>query len=431
MEPLGVITGKVVDDDGEPVRGARMNALAYDYSRGSKTLNAHEFGNTDDRGEFRLFDLAPGRYLVRAWVQPEFSNPESAFNVHRSVPETGYAGTYYPQGTDSTQATASEVGPGAEVTGVNIRLRSVPVFHIRGKLNQSGDPGVNGGVNAAPCGGGSQPLNIDQLYGAADQTGTFDIPGVTAGTWCLTVQRGGGPNARLYGTATATVTDHSVTGVALEIAAMAPVPGVVTVEGQTTQEASFSVSLQRFGPFGQTGNSPVKDGAFTISNVLPETYQVMPQRLPQGWYLKSVQYGSQDVSEGLVTLRNDGTSLTLVVGTDGGQVTGTAQTDSGDPALNALVFIAPSDRFANRRDLFKTAGVDATGHFQASGLAPGEYKVYAFEDPDVFNFWYAADFRKEFSSRAATVTISAGSPSTAQVRTIPADELTKVKAKFQ
>jgi hypothetical protein len=106
------------------------------------------------------------------------------------------------------------------------------------------------------------------------------------------------------------------------------------------------------------------------------------------------------------------------------------QTDSGDPALNALVIIVPADRFANRRDLLKFTGVDVTGHFQSTGLAPGEYKVYAFEDPDI-NLWYAVDFRKELSSRATPITINPGSPSTVQVTTIPADDLAKAKAKFQ
>ncbi len=428
MDPLGVISGKVVDDDGEPVRDAQVTALASDYSRGTRTLNAQGYSHTDDHGEFRLFDLTPGRYLVRVWLRPEFSPAETP-NVHRSTPEMGYAATYYPQGTDPTGAVASEVAPGAEVTGVNIRLRSVPVYHIRGKLNQSGEGGPSGGVTAGLCGSAIPQSNVDQLYSSANQAGAFDISGVTAGSWCVTVQRGG-PNARVYGTASANITDHSVEGLVVDVAAMTAVPGVVIVDGQSTQQPNFNVTLQRIGNFAQNGNAPVTDGAFSIANVVPETYQVMVRGLPQGWYLKSMQYGTIDVSEGLVTLRNDGTTLTLVVGTDGGQLNGTVQTDSGDPAVNARVMIVPADRFANRRDLLKFPGVDGTGHFQSSGLAPGEYKVYAFEDPDV-NLWYAVDFRKELSSRAMPITINPGSPSTAQVKSIPADDLAKAKAKFQ
>jgi hypothetical protein len=157
---------------------------------------------------------------------------------------------------------------------------------------------------------------------------------------------------------------------------------------------------------------------------------VMVRGLPPGWYLKSMQYGPVDVSEGLVMLRNDGTALTLVVGTDGGQLSGTVQTESGDPALNAMVIVVPADRFANRRDLLKLTGVDATGHFQSAGLAPGEYKVYACEDSD-FNLWYASDFRKELSSHATSITVAAGGSATAQVKTISDDDLAKAKAKLQ
>ena len=429
MEPLGVITGKVVDDDGEPVRDAQVMALASDYSRGTRMLNAQGYSQTDDRGEFRLFDLIPGRYLVRASLHPDFSPVATMANVHRNTPEMGYAATYYPQGTDSTQAVASEVAPGAEVTGVDIRLHSVPVYHIRGKLNQGSDSGPSGGVTAAPCGSATPSVNVDQLRSMVNQSGAFDIPGVTPGTWCVTLQRGG-PNARAYGTATASITDHSVEGVIVDVAAMTAVPGVVIVDGQSTQQPNFNITLQRSGAFAQNGNAQVKDLAFSIANVVPETYQVMVRGLPQGWYLKSMQYGSQDISEGTVTLHNDGTTLTLVVGTDGGQLSGTVQTDSGDPAINARVIVAPTDRFANRRDLLKFTGVDPTGHFQSNGLAPGEYKVYACEDPD-FSLWYAVELRNELSSHATTITINAGSSSTAQLKTISADDLAKAKAKLQ
>ena len=427
LEPQGVIAGKVVDDDGEPVRDAQVQTLAYDYSRGTKMLSTMGATNTtDDRGEYRLFNLNPGRYMVRVKVRT--GADASPPNTHRTTPVMGYAPTYYPNGSEPAQAVASEVTPGSEVSGINFRLRSVPVYHIRGKVNQMEDTRNAVGITAAECGGSVASSNPDQLFAVTQPGGQFDISGVTPGTWCVTQQRGG-QGSLTYASETASVTDHSVDGLVLNPVVLSPLSGVIQVDGQSTQQPNVTVSLQRTTGY-QGATTPARDGKFTMNNLMPETYEVMVRGLPQGWYLKSMQYGTQDVSDGLLSLRNDGGTLTLVLGTDGGQLNGTIQTDSGDPGVNARVIVAPADRFANRRDLLKMAAADATGHFQTADLAPGDYKVYAWDDPDV-PMWLSADFRKELSSRAVTVTVGPGSPSTVQVTTVPPDDVTKAKAKFQ
>jgi hypothetical protein len=49
LRPLGVITGKVLDEDGEPLPNVNIQALRYDYSRGRKALLPVRNGSTDDR----------------------------------------------------------------------------------------------------------------------------------------------------------------------------------------------------------------------------------------------------------------------------------------------------------------------------------------------------------------------------------------------
>src|SRR5262245_34189043 len=65
MTPAAVITGRVVDDEGRPVRGAPVEALAYGYRNGRRELVTHgNSATTNDRGEFRLFWLDPGKYYL-------------------------------------------------------------------------------------------------------------------------------------------------------------------------------------------------------------------------------------------------------------------------------------------------------------------------------------------------------------------------------
>ena len=71
MTAAGVITGRIVDDEGRPVRGAPVEALAYGYANGRRQLVTRGSpAMTNDRGEFRLFWLNPGTYYLVANVPP-------------------------------------------------------------------------------------------------------------------------------------------------------------------------------------------------------------------------------------------------------------------------------------------------------------------------------------------------------------------------
>src|SRR5262249_28573159 len=66
MTAQAVITGRIVDSDGDPVQGVSIPPLQYRYTRGKRELSPLRFATTDDLGEYRLFGLAPGRYFLQA-----------------------------------------------------------------------------------------------------------------------------------------------------------------------------------------------------------------------------------------------------------------------------------------------------------------------------------------------------------------------------
>jgi hypothetical protein len=67
MMPTGVISGRVLDQ-GRPVRDVWVRAMRATYVNGERSLNIARYVPSDDRGEYRLFDLAPGRYFVSALI---------------------------------------------------------------------------------------------------------------------------------------------------------------------------------------------------------------------------------------------------------------------------------------------------------------------------------------------------------------------------
>ena len=64
----GVISGRVLDADGEPLSGVQVQVLARQYMRGQVRMMPRGGSSSDDRGEYRIFDLPPGRYFVSSGV---------------------------------------------------------------------------------------------------------------------------------------------------------------------------------------------------------------------------------------------------------------------------------------------------------------------------------------------------------------------------
>lgn len=66
LTPHGVISGRIVDEDGDPVAGVQVQAQSYRYFLGKKQLTAANGNSTNDLGEFRIFGLAPRKYYLSA-----------------------------------------------------------------------------------------------------------------------------------------------------------------------------------------------------------------------------------------------------------------------------------------------------------------------------------------------------------------------------
>ena len=432
LEPYSVISGKVTNEDGEPMRDVSIQTFSYNYVRGVKRVGSSGSVNTDDRGEFRLIDLRPGRYLIRAWLRAENSSAfvnvtQPSASPHINFPETGYAYTFYPNVNDPAQATLVRVAPGTTTPGIDFQLRSVPVFHLRGKVTKTQED-FRSNITATDCSHGDS-ANRDVSYNApTDYEGAFDLSGLAAGTYCLTTG-GGRRNATAFARRTVTITDRSVTDVELVPQPTQPVTGVVTTADQSPVPPRMRLNFQPIENQGNYG-AAVNDGKFEIDGMQPGTYQVIVSGLMPNTYLKSIQFGSQEVPTGNVAIGPEGGQISLLIGTDAGILAGTVQTESGDPAASAEITVVPDDALAQRADLVKTGSTDAKGSFQVRGLAPGTYRVYAWEDQDLRGLPSMPDFRKEFSGYAASVVINPSATANVQVKSIPAKETQPVKERF-
>lgn len=416
LTPQGVIAGKVVDEEGEPLRGVMISA-----SRQSGAMPGGRAGvggmGTDDRGEFRVANLGPGKYFITATYRQGMFGPGGAAPVASvpGQPEEGYVPTHYPGVTDIASASAIELGPGQEVSGLVIQLRKSRVYRIRGKV--IGVPiaeGMNrpnlqlmprqtqGGMGMMMGFGGGLP-NIKP-------DGTFEMTNVQPGSYNLVLMRFGEGRPQPLGRVPVDVTDAHVENVVVQAMEPVELTGMVRIEGVDKPEYRGSISLfaAESLPMGMTMGEIKPDGTFRITGAGRERYYINLFNLPEGMYLRSVKLSGQEARDLAIDLSGASavTSMELVLSPKGATLEGVVK--QGDKFAPGMYIVATPDPFRpEQRFLMKNATSDQTGRFKLTGLAPGRYRVSALEEQPSFGFNF--DFAVFKFADAAKVDVAEGS----------------------
>jgi len=91
LRRAATISGHLRDSDGTPITGLAVSLLKVGfYYNGLRTMERITTSTTDDRGEYRLFWVSPGRYYLSA------SNSDSYDLTGNMVQQKPYPPFYYP-----------------------------------------------------------------------------------------------------------------------------------------------------------------------------------------------------------------------------------------------------------------------------------------------------------------------------------------------
>ena len=425
LAPLSVIAGKVTDDADQPLDGVSVMALRYFYQGDSKTLNVGGSAQTDDRGQFRIFDIQPGRYYLVASAQyrgpSSYGDPE---RTHSTVPEQGYGALIYPGVADVSEASAHELKPGDEWLGANFRMRMRPAFHIRGRVAAA--PG-RANLQVQQCSPTLLPgRNLQAMMNR--QTGVFDVVGALSGTYCMTVVEPGrgGVAARR----TLTVKDGDVNDIVLTPETPLSVTGTIAIDGTPPAKMpGMNVAMRSDEDFQQARGQVKSDNTFQIDNVYPGRH-IISFSVGQQLYIKSMTYGSDDVSSGVIPNVQPGVALNIVLGTDPGEIDGTVQLGSLASGAPVRLVALPDAAHAARTDLVRYGSAAAEGSFTLPSLAPGDYKIYAIEQRDNEDMTNR-DLLKALEGNAVQVTVHAAGHEQISVTPVSAAEIVKALEKAQ
>ena len=125
LDRTGAIVGRIADRNGEGVLDVEVQALRRNDFRGHVTVMP-DYGSratTNDLGQFRLFNLSPGEYLV---VAAPVYFPRDLGTTRRS----GFVKTYYPGTRALKDARVVVVRPGKDNANVNFTLASGPLARV-------------------------------------------------------------------------------------------------------------------------------------------------------------------------------------------------------------------------------------------------------------------------------------------------------------
>ena len=421
LSPQAVITGKVLDEDGDPVANVQVRAFKVAYRLGKKQWTQVGNAGTSDIGEYRIANLNPGTYLVATNSRNQANLMlQPSGDALPDNPDTVYGATYFPNALDSANAQPLEVAAGAEVRGIDVRLRKTQVFRIRGKVaNVTGGRG-NVMVMLSPKDG----MNIASSSPARGPEYRFELRGVTPGSYVVHAQTGSN-NQPAIAFQDVRVSNSHVDNLVLTVEPGNDVQGTVKIEDATApvDVPNLSVFLRTSMPLTMGGPPRGKAGSdlkFTLKSVAPLQYTVSVSGVPDNCFVKSIRYAGQEVPEDGIAINSAG-EMTITLSATAGEVDGAVVDKAGKPVPGAIVALIPKDGPASA---IQSRFGDENGAVTFKGLKPGEYRLIAWEDIPS-GALQDPEFVKPFEGRGEAVKLDPGAKQAVQVKVIPAEETDK------
>jgi hypothetical protein len=424
--PLGAISGGVFDENGAPVAGARVEALAIRLNSPFVVLDRmvavpHKAVTTDSEGAFRISGLEENDYYVRVIPRENRANGRT------------YPTTYYPAATDPERAVKLFVAPGNESSGVHVRLIPGGVT-VRGRfVSESNAPAraVPLLMPRLPAGlvAPSPPAGISDSM-ASTQT-SFEIRGVPPGSYFL------------YGVTANRLNEPQWVRVPIEVGTenlndltvVLSTPGTIKGRLKTASDAvnpdqfdfsrlTFSVAFAELTVGLATGAlarvNPA--GEFEFEHLGEANVFLRPMYLDDGWFISGMQFDGEDVM-GTTFSSKPGRESTLevTISNAGGAITGIIKDSQDKPLKTARFVLMPELRLRGNPLLLKTGVANANGDFTIDAVPPGNYTLLAFPDEDRFTpaVLRDRDLLEKLEAFGYPLSIGAGQTIRADVTVVP------------
>lgn len=444
-----IISGRVTLVTGEPLLRMQVSAVRRVFDEtGWPTLRSVASAETNDRGEYRIAGVPEGRYYVRATppikslIDSEDRRAQSLRQPIPPKPTPGlYAPMFYPYSPVLATALAIDVKAGVETRNIDIAMAPGRDFTVSGRVSDPEAPYAE--AHIAMLYPANQPFPASLQSATVAKDGTFNIANVPPGSYWVMARvdrrytreqselamspgttRDQLPPLPPTGAALVKVVDSDISNVQITILRDTLIDGQITAENGPASVDAVTVAFHRFDTVGGLDATPSgiflrgNNGKFQYTNLTPGEFWLTVSNVPPGFYVKEGKFGDLDVLNRAFAFTSKLSSPLSIVLARGGIVGGTVTDAAGLPVAAQQVVLVP-DRPTDRKDFYKTATTAANGSFTILGVAPGDYRVFAWSTMPERYGYFDPDFVKPFQDRSARVGVSETTSASVEVKVIP------------
>ncbi|HET8781025.1 MAG TPA: carboxypeptidase-like regulatory domain-containing protein [Pyrinomonadaceae bacterium] len=383
----GVITGKITDADGRPL----IQQQVYLYRAGDflqqplRQVYAASNLQTDDRGVYRFFGLAAGRYKVAAGRGDDIYGS----NYYQPTRVT-YKQVFHPNETDQTKATIIEVREGSETANIDITLGSpVQTFNVTGRVvdAEKGVPVPNIRFGFQRRAG--ERFEYVESNAVSNVKGDFIAEGLVPGKYAVLMFGNQETELRVE-SLTFDIVDADLSGVTIRLMKGSSISGVVVLEPDDKKAFAKLAEMQLRGyvsaPQGaasvgaSTFSAIAADGSFRLWGLAPGQLNLwltgqMGMNQPKGYTLLRVEHNGVALPRGIEIKEGDQLSgVRIIVAYGTASIHGVVKVENG-PLPDGARMVARVFRPGTPPTGVANSPVDARGQFLIEGLPAGVYEV--------------------------------------------------------
>ncbi|MBV9612379.1 MAG: carboxypeptidase regulatory-like domain-containing protein [Acidobacteriaceae bacterium] len=397
----GSISGRVVDEQGDPVPRAQIWLFCKTVSSGASQITWRGATQTDSSGDFRFAHLSAGTYVVGVQARPWYADNslapvavgEESADPKPLHPEldVAYAVTFYSDTSDPAAAAPVMIKEGSSAR-IQMTLRAVPAAHVQVTgIGPSADHGVS--VRTYAIGPGGYP--ILQSSGGNSANGQIVIGGLAPGHYVLHLDAWQASAARQMGLGMKTMDVTGTTAIDANTLSRPSLTGQIAFEGEARPDGQARLVFYRAGLAPGAVALIGRDGTFSVnSNLLSLGRHGIALENAPGFYFKSIRVKGATFRRGeLDTSDGNAVQLSLVAAKGLTRIDGVVlAAKDGRAVAGAMVLLLPED--PERTDLIRRDQSDSDGTFTLNDVAPGRFTLLAIDDGEGLEYQDPAVIRR-------------------------------------
>jgi protocatechuate 3,4-dioxygenase beta subunit len=414
------LSGRLVDDDGEPVVDARVGLVVTRYVGGRRRIAGFNAmtATTDERGEFRIFAVPDGQYLLVA------STPSVASELPGAVP------TFYPGTTEAAAGRFLRIAAGDDLRGLDFPLELTRTATVSGSLvNAAGQPTTGGRFTLV-----SEAAFATRVDARIEADGKFQFQNVPPGRYVIQADRGrlSGFREGEFGAFPIIVGRTNIDGLRLQTLPGSRIAGRVTFDsvaaGRLPMPGSVELSpipadFDR-APASVATTAPHDDSSFELLGITGAR-RLQAIRVPAGWTLRTIRSNGRDITDEVIDFGRPDQSLDdveVIVSDRANEIAGRVTDSRARPVAGARVvlFSTSRERWYHASRFVKSTVTRADGSYAVSGLPTDSYFAVAVRDvPPGDESWYDVVFLDSIRSDGTVVAVGEGDRQSVNLRLNP------------